>query len=1584
MKAFKDNDIIYNITEMNEREEKLNNIIQNTIKVGEELGIDMLVEHHNKKLENIPNYPNLEDYIIVAQDCWLKSENTKQYFYSKDPTLMEEFVSKLPNHNLYECITKTHIKPYLDIDDLVDFNKEKSIVLITHIIDKFNDCWNTDITINDVIVLTRNENADEVKSLHIIIPQYNISKSQLKFFSKKYNCEYGDIIKLDESIYNNNKFFSMKYQSKLKHNYTRNFIDLINEDIWESDDYYINVCEGDDIDETDEYLTYTSVELQLEKQNNSKKDPSNWRDRIPNHNDKDVIKLNKYNTIQQLLKYLPKEFFLLNQTKYISWRKLTLNLSYHKINHLLDWCSQSAEIIEDMKYENPPTTQSNMDYVKKYNDAKYMKKDFREIIVGVNDYCKNYTNEDTDQQQTINNLVFSYKSPSREESEKIKKWIVKRTRMGIETIDMKFDKAYNNTENIKPKFIQIAKDIVLDLKTLNLQVNNTYYNYWVDEVYKRNEKDLINFKEHSKEEIRQKVNKFYKNNRKLFGVNMKWGEGKSYYIMTEIIKMAMDTKTQEKRQSVLIITENNALNGEVYDKCVKDYGDEIVASHLKNKKNGFTKEHFITICSMESLPLRTAGITYDIVIMDEAESIIAHLESSTIRDTNKVIKSINSKITNCSKILCMDADLNMTRLTPIINLLKLNDEDITLLYSNENKWEQYKFNVFNDNEFEFVEKIVNDLKSGKKLAIACMSRRTAVKLNEYITILQEQKKLPKFNILIHTSEERNVNGEYVDKDDKLNINEIINNYDIGLWIYSPTIKCGISYNTDILDDGKTKNPRFNKTYLFTNIMSCCMREAIQMLFRVRDLIDTEINILIDRLDYVIDEPSEEELEKFLLNNINLSYHNDRFNEITKKIDKSELESSPFYLELKKTNLREIFMSLWNLGHELLKRLIINHNLNVIHKIKTISEEEASLIKDNLQKAELSYKRKQSIKLASSQYISDSKETIVLRKKIVNPHDYDNIYEIRKKDYLKKLSLSNNDYRLLKPTPINLDNEEDEPKALGNITQELLRYKTRELKPNIVSNDTQFQLINIEHIDKTGIEYESVGNCNEETLIEKMNNFKMDNGIINEELSNKIQQTHIELFNKYKNLPTTDKHQLKKDYRNLKIEWNNNIQQREINYNNFIHTKVELYDFIQEQFNSTIDYINEFNKFLFNNKKEEYLQLDPSELVINHDTLDKNGFIKTLIILKDFFPQIIIKYNERNYLIYFDITFTRKEFINNIEKNIDTIKNNYDFWNKLLSIDTEHKKLFDEFNINNEKHISNIYKLLKSVLMKIGYILKAPKNLKQLNSIYTLKPDRKIHYERDNTCELNNNTDLYIKNQQYYGRNTKHEKPPTITLKSNVKTGKAYLDKPSMECIGCDKKIIFHKRDGFKFTKIDNETETLTIKDPRNGKKIKLEVQKYNREVNDMYRPYTLKDIYKKNKRQAPIKYKVLKHAKNIMEVITYRPKKPIIKEEKWEKYDKNNMYNMKINFYQKYRVRKYNNKINRSLYWKKHRFYQTFDFDNEGLDYGLVISDDEMSDEEDGDDMSEEENEEEEENDEASSIEVEVERPKIGMEKYIK
>jgi hypothetical protein len=348
------------------------------------------------------------------------------------------------------------------------------------------------------------------------------------------------------------------------------------------------------------------------------------------------------------------------------------------------------------------------------------------------------------------------------------------------------------------------------------------------------------------------ITDFINSNGMILGIGASWGSGKTSKCMIEVIN--------QTNNQVILITENNSLNQNV----LKTLNNGIVkngvviydgfhgtikqfTSHLSKKE---FQEAVVNsgnlICSLESI--HKVKITKDtIIILDEFESILNHFSSNgTFRDKTLSVESFFTLIRTSHKIICLDADLSNARMEIVYDLNPSLDK--VIVYSSYNSFVDYKINVFKNAEtmnpfmIDYIRKnptkriIVPTSSSnyGDKLSIELYTHFKTT--HTILFICKDTCKL-----LYKTTDDRYVvdedglsyNGVSLNKNEILtNINTDIEKYGVDVFIFTPTIKTGVSID----------NAYFNVCMAYAVNNSICVREFIQSLFRSRMLIDKEIYI----------------------------------------------------------------------------------------------------------------------------------------------------------------------------------------------------------------------------------------------------------------------------------------------------------------------------------------------------------------------------------------------------------------------------------------------------------------------------------------------------------------------------------------------------------------------------------------------------------------------------------------------------------------------------------------------------------------------------------------------------------------------
>jgi hypothetical protein len=279
---------------------------------------------------------------------------------------------------------------------------------------------------------------------------------------------------------------------------------------------------------------------------------------------------------------------------------------------------------------------------------------------------------------------------------------------------------------------------------------------------------------------------------------------------------------------------------------------------------------------------------YDLIIIDEIESILNQFDSSTFKGKNKdVYEYLYYIIKGSNKIISLDGDMNNRALSyisqfgvmkTIIN--EYNNNDRTFILTS-------KRDKFNSELFNEVDKA---LKENKKIGICSMSKTETIDYNKLLLQYNDKLRI----LLIH--------GDSGDDDKKLleKISENILNYDI--LIYSPTIEAGV--NIDIPDC-------FNKLFCVLSDGSASQRSFLQMTARIRKLNDNNILILNEcfKLNKTCNFWNFEEVEpiiKYIKNISSDVQYIEKDNKIIKVNKISSYDNNYIYNQIEKLNKNKYY------------------------------------------------------------------------------------------------------------------------------------------------------------------------------------------------------------------------------------------------------------------------------------------------------------------------------------------------------------------------------------------------------------------------------------------------------------------------------------------------------------------------------------------------------------------------------------------------------------------------------------------------------------------------------------------------------
>ena len=270
-------------------------------------------------------------------------------------------------------------------------------------------------------------------------------------------------------------------------------------------------------------------------------------------------------------------------------------------------------------------------------------------------------------------------------------------------------------------------------------------------------------------------------------------------------------------------TLTNDLHGNFIELKVKSYLDRMFQSDR-------------LICQIESLE-KIVGCqyafcdeidipSYDLVVLDEIESILNHYESTTINEKEKIFNLLNDIIYNSDKVLALDGDLFNRSYDYIKNIEDYRRKNCEYIILENQVKKNRKHFKFTGNKIDYDKKIDDDIKIGKKIIIISMSASVA---EQYYNKYKDSVKC-----VLHTSK-----ADDQLKEELKNVNDFWIKFD--LLIYSPQVESGVNFDV----------PHFDKIYVVLSTNSTSQRALLQMCSRARKIKESTIMVYLNSLVYKI-------------------------------------------------------------------------------------------------------------------------------------------------------------------------------------------------------------------------------------------------------------------------------------------------------------------------------------------------------------------------------------------------------------------------------------------------------------------------------------------------------------------------------------------------------------------------------------------------------------------------------------------------------------------------------------------------------------------------------------------------------------
>ena len=301
-------------------------------------------------------------------------------------------------------------------------------------------------------------------------------------------------------------------------------------------------------------------------------------------------------------------------------------------------------------------------------------------------------------------------------------------------------------------------------------------------------------------------------NIKTLGIKSPYNTGK-----TSMISKLMEEFNPKR---ILFITHRQSLTNELYG-TFKKYR---FCSYLNR---AFDANRLV--CQIESLHKITDSLdpfyynpngliqTFDLVILDEIESLLYHFESPTVISKRSTFELFVSIIRNSKKVLALDGDFHNRGYDFISSFGE------SIIIHNTIKKDPKKY-LFTNNIKSLDESIDSYLKDNKKIVIISMSPNMALKYYK--------KYKDTYKVLVH-------HGKSNDNDKNLLKNVEENWKQRDLVVYTSSVQSGVSFNVQY----------FSKLFVILSKKSCSSRDLHQMCHRVRQFECNDVDVYLNGLPY---------------------------------------------------------------------------------------------------------------------------------------------------------------------------------------------------------------------------------------------------------------------------------------------------------------------------------------------------------------------------------------------------------------------------------------------------------------------------------------------------------------------------------------------------------------------------------------------------------------------------------------------------------------------------------------------------------------------------------------------------------------
>lgn len=893
---------------------------------------------------------------ILSKDVIYDNNAVKRYIGFNDKKEYKKYISN--NTNLYERIYKPVRKIAFDLlDHHIELSHIEFNNYIEMLLNNLNDVLKIELTIDDLIIMVNQDDDNDenkplkevINSAHVIVKSHSMHYLQQKELIT-YMLDVKKIVGIDDAIYSKGQDYRLYLNSKIKPYKESNKYEFL-----------IKYNKKQQFKLHEMLLSETAKTIELYfKSPETKKEIDKNEDGTPKP-DKEIY---ENDLIIKNIIHLDDRFY----TTKADWKHTTRLIKKLNLYNIDEWNKHSVNKGNNYNKKNIFTT--NTQYTIEKNKLFIDSIDTEQITSGystLKQILQKYLPYTiTFIKNPLNNLLFNFIKKTYENIDIVK---------FKETITKEFE---TRTKATKTKDY-IYENLIINLHTGKIQNEfNVIHNFIYDSIEPDNDFNFFDHVINDISEVEIIVNEFINSSNCSLYVSSKWGTGKTSMIIKKII--------EHYKKSILMITESNTLNG----KLKVDFEKFDFVSHLDKQHNKNINLNCCNnvVCSIQSIK-HIEEMQAKIIIIDETESVFnAFFSTSTFKKGLKnmsCFQLLKQKMMEANKLLFLDADLNRERIEILETFIK--KEKSLKVINLQNNFHDYKLNIFNHKQdITFINKLHNDIINDKKVIYCSSVNKRTNEIFEDIKNKFENKNILMINsggvsLRTQTEDFKERNDDKEHKNYKLNflnnLEENITKLNIDVFLFTPTIKTGVSIN----------DPYFNVCYGHFKIITIIAKETIQQLFRARKLKDKEINIFINENFKKKDNATNYKQMQIqlqnktgIINHINQQYKN----------DESDVETNSDFMLMQSLNYTNAINSLDSFGIDFFK-IIKFHNMIYKYVPEQKFEDLKKIVEDlkNIQK-EIEIERLNKIVNCPLLTYTEYK-TLLTKKETIENNDSDETY-----------------------------------------------------------------------------------------------------------------------------------------------------------------------------------------------------------------------------------------------------------------------------------------------------------------------------------------------------------------------------------------------------------------------------------------------------------------------------------------------------------------------------------------------------------------------------------------------------------------